>query len=155
MTSGYKVSLWKPGGPGPIPHPSVQPEDWRKRLNRVGERASEGKNNWKERAKGRMFWMGVRKMKRGKRGVSQNVRERKRVSGWGSEALVGWCWLGARAECLVWKQSEQCAAAKPEIQLYRKRAPFPPQICTLIFSPPPGSITPSITLSVLPPDCLS
>lgn len=37
-----------------------------------------------------------------------------------------WSWFRARAECLVWKQAELCAAAKPEIQLYRKRAPFPP-----------------------------
>lgn len=24
------MSLWKPGGPGPNPHPSVLPEGWRK-----------------------------------------------------------------------------------------------------------------------------
>lgn len=34
---------------------------------------------------------------------------------WGLEAMVGWSWFGARGECLVWKQAEQCAAAKPEI----------------------------------------
>lgn len=57
-------------------------------------------------------------MKRGETGVSQNIREenRKRVS--------GWSWLGARAECMVWKQEEQCAIAKPEIQLCQKKSSF-------------------------------
>lgn len=45
---------------------------------------------------------------------------------WGSETLVGWSWLGARVESLVCKQAEQCAIAKPEIQLCRKRAPPTP-----------------------------
>ena len=127
-------------------------QGWRKR-------AKVGKIRGREPKEGVGEWESE-KMKRGKTGVSQNVSGRKRASGWVQGYWSLWSWWGARAECLVWKQAEQCATAKPEIQLCRKRAPFfntPHHHPAYLHShlPPSAYITPSITLSVPPPDRLS
>lgn len=98
----------------------------------------------KKRARGRTYseWESER-WRGGREGWAKTSgRERECAVGWvggwwGSEALVGRSWLGARAECLVWKQAEQCAAAKPEIQLCRKRASFlPPNLHSHLLPSP-------------------
>lgn len=171
MTSGHKVSLWKPGGHNP--HPSVPPEGcWRKGLTEVEKdgvkvrkterrEPREGGSEWEsDRWRG-----GEREKEREREGWAKiSGKEKRREServGWervGCGAQRHWLsgsWLGARAECLVWKQAEQCAAAKPEIQLCRKRAPSPsPNLHSHLLPSPPASITPSITLCIPPLDRL-
>ena len=154
MTSGHKVSLWKPGGHSP--HPCVPPEGWKEK-GPTGEEKdkSEGKQNRKERAKGRRKWVRVSKMKRGvggeKRGVSQNISEGKRkgVSGWAVGGGVQGHWVELKlVRSQSWVLGMKTGRAVCCSQAW---APSPPQICTLIFSPPPASITRCIP----PPDRLS
>lgn len=93
MTSGYKVSLWRPGGPGPIPHPSVLPEGWRKgptgvekegaKVRKIGKREpKEGGIEWESER-----WRGGRE---GWAKTSEREREREWAGGFAGFGGIGW-----------------------------------------------------------------
>lgn len=143
MTSGYKVSLWKHRDPGPIPHPSVQPE---RAVKRPWQGRRKQRVKVREMGKERRQWMGVREIKRAKKkSEPKRQSERERGGEWRrSEALVGWSWSGARVRVLSMKTGRAvCRSQASDSTLPEKSFFLPPKICTLIFYPPPLLLPPS------------
>lgn len=86
--------------------------------------------------------MRVRKMKRGKRGVSQNVRERKRkgVSGWVCGVRRHWLVeAGEEPKLSAWYENRQSSVPQPSPRFNSagKELLFPPPKSALSSSPLP------------------